>query len=117
MLPFKLFYNKNYLDNILSFNTVANKFRITINTDLDPSIKSHPNNGTIIIFKKYTRVLYYFDTTNMEYNIINSQVADYNFMNIVDINKVYFHQRGIKGAYKSIIFQQLAVWPSTHTLK
>ena len=55
--------------------------------------------------------------TNMENNIINSHVTDYTFLDTVDINKAYFHRRGIKLSDKSIILLQLVGWPSTQTLK
>ena len=55
---------------------MAHKFRISIDTDLYPAINVHLDYGTIIILKKCSGGLYYFDTTNMEYNIINIQVND-----------------------------------------
>ena len=70
ILTFKVFYNENYLAKILSFFVVARKFRIAVDTDLDPSINVHLDGGTSIMFNKYSRGLYYYDTTNMEHNII-----------------------------------------------
>ena len=55
---------------------MAHKFRITVDTYLDPDINVHLNNETIIIFNKCRGGLYYFDITNMENDIINSQVTD-----------------------------------------
>ena len=52
VLTFKVFYDKNYLANILSFSVVARKFRITADTDLDPSTNVHVDRGTSIMFKK-----------------------------------------------------------------
>ena len=46
-----LFVEQSLL-NILSFAALASKFRISINTELDPSIKIHLNDGTRIVFKK-----------------------------------------------------------------
>ena len=48
VLPLKFFYNKNFLANIL----VERKFRITINTYLEPAINVHLIYITIIIFKQ-----------------------------------------------------------------
>ena len=46
------------------------KFRTIIDTDLDLAINAHLNGGTIIMIKKCISGLYYYDTTNMEHNII-----------------------------------------------
>ena len=46
------------------------KFRITVDAYLDPAINMHIDGGTSIMFKKCSRGLYYYDTTNMEHNII-----------------------------------------------
>ena len=66
----KVFYNENYLANILSFFVVVHKFTITVNADLDPDINVHLGGGNSIMCKKYSRGLYYYDTTNMEHNTI-----------------------------------------------
>ena len=55
---------------------MAQKFKITIDTYLDPAISVQLNDGNIIIFKKFSGGLYYFDTTSMEHNIIDIQVND-----------------------------------------
>ena len=110
MLEFKVFYNKRSLVNILSFAAVMRKFGITIDTALYPAINVNLNYGTTIIFNKCSRVIYYFDTTNMEHKIINSQVTDYTFLNTVQINKAYLQQSEIKGSDKSRILQQIVGW-------
>ena len=51
MIPFKVFYKKN-LTHMLSFTTVVRKFRINIDTELEPAINVHLNVVNIIIFKK-----------------------------------------------------------------
>ena len=77
---------------------MVHKFRITIDTALDPAINLHLNNGTIIIFKQCSGGLSYFYTTNMEHNIINSQVMYYTLLNTIEGKNEYFHQRKIKWA-------------------
>ena len=81
MLSFELFYDYNYLANILSFDAVALMFSITTDIYLEPYINIHLNHGTIIILKQCSRVLYYYVTNNMECNNMNGQVTDYTFMN------------------------------------
>ena len=49
ILPFKVFYKEYYLANILSFFVVARKFRINVNTDLDPAINVHLRGGISIM--------------------------------------------------------------------
>ena len=83
MLTLEAFYQNKSLSNIFSFVAVACKFRITINADLYPAINVHLSDGTIIIFKKCSRGIYYFDKTNTEHNIINIQVTDCTFLKTV----------------------------------
>ena len=96
---------------------MARKFSITIDKDLDPDINVQLGDVTSIMFKQWSGGLYYYDTTNTKYNIINIQVNDYTFLNTVESNKAYFRQREIKGAYETRIIQQLVGWTSTKTLK
>ena len=51
MLPFEVFLNEQSLAKILSFAAVAPKFRINIDTELDPYINVHLHGDTRIIFK------------------------------------------------------------------
>ena len=41
MLTFEVLFNEKFLANMLSFNVVASKFKITIDTELDPSINAN----------------------------------------------------------------------------
>ena len=91
MLPFEDFLNEQSLANILSFATVASKFRITNETELDPLINAHLHDGTRIIFKQCRARLYYFDTTNEAF--AEDQTTYYTFLNTVDSNKSCFHRR------------------------
>ena len=94
---------------------MASKFRITIDTGLDPFINVHPHNGTRIIFNKFEAGLYYFETTN--YYFVEDQTTDYKFLNTVDSNKSCFHKQEIKVEDEARILQQLLGWTSTQTLK
>ena len=84
---------------------MASKFRITIDTELDPFINVHLHNGTRIIFKQFGTGLYYFDTSNEAFS--EDQTTDYTFLNTVDINKSCFHRQETKGAEEARILQQL----------
>ena len=64
---------------------MVSKFRITIDTELDPTINVHLHDGTRIIFKQCGAGPYYFDTTNEFF--IEDQNIDYTFLNTVDSNK------------------------------
>ena len=68
---------------------MASKFRITIDTELDPFINVHLHNSTRVIFKQCGAVLYYFDTTNEDFE--EDQTTNYTFLNTVDSNKSCFH--------------------------
>ena len=89
MLTSEFLFNDKYFANILYFDEVAYKFRIPIDTELDPSINVHLQYGTRIIFKQWLSGLYYFDTTNEEF--IQDQTADYTFLNTVECNTSWFH--------------------------
>ena len=104
-LPFGVFLNEQSLSNILLFDAVESKFRITIDTELDPSINIHLNYGTRVIFKQCGAGIYYFDTTNKDFE--EDKTIDYKFLNAVYSNKSCFHRQEIKGPDEAIILQQL----------
>ena len=62
---------------------MAQKLRITTNTDLDPSTNVQFEYSTSIMSDKFSVCLYYYDTNKMENEIINIQVNDYTFLNTV----------------------------------
>ena len=86
---FWIFFIEQSLAETLSFAAVASKFRITIDTELDPFINVHLHNSTRVIFKQCGAVLYYFDTTNEDFE--EDQTTNYTFLNTVDSNKSCFH--------------------------
>ena len=81
-VPWKLYRSKCFTTRI-PLDTFYNltQFRITINTDLERATNVNLQNGTIIMFKKCSGGLYYYDTPNMEPNITKSQVNDSTFLN------------------------------------
>ena len=91
MLTFEFFLNEQSLAKIISFTAVASKFRITIDTELDPFINVQLHNDTRIIFKKYGAGIYYFDTTNEAF--AEYQNTEYTFLSTVDSNKSFFQRR------------------------
>ena len=117
MIPFGGFLNNNSLANVLIFDALVRKFRITIYTDIDPEINVHLDSGTSIKFKQCSGILYYYDTTNIENNTTNNQVIGYTFIIIVESKNSYFHIREIKGSDSAIILQQLVGCPSIQALK
>ena len=96
MSPFEVLFNDQPLARMISFDAVASNFRITIGTELEPSINVHLNYSTSIIFKQYGEGIYYFDTTNEDF--LEDESTDYTIPNIVDSNKSCFHRREIKGS-------------------
>ena len=107
LLPFEFFFNEKSFSNLLFFSAVASKFRITIDAELEPYINVHLHGGIRIIFNKYRAGLYYFDTTNEAFN--KDQTTDYTLPNTVDINKLCFHRRRIKGADEARILLHYAI--------
>ena len=83
--PLKFKKNAQSLTNTLSFAVVASKFRITIDTELDPSINTNPHDGTKIILKQCREGLYYFNTTNKAF--AEYQTKDCTLLNTAESNK------------------------------
>ena len=94
---------------------MAPKFRINIYTGLDLFINVHLHNGTRIIFKQCGAGIYYFGTTNEDFE--KYQNKDYTLLNAVDSNTSCFHKRETKGADGARILQKIVGWLSTQNLK
>ena len=109
------FLNEQPLANITSFAAVAPKFRITIDTELDPFIIVHLHNITRILLKQCGAGIYYIYTTNKAFT--EDQTPEYTFLDTVERNNSFIHRWEIKGADKAIILQQHVVLPSTQSLK
>ena len=70
---------------------MKSNLRITIDTELYPSVNVHIHNITRMIFKEYEADLYYFDTTNKAFT--KDQTIDYPFLNIIEIKKSFFSDK------------------------
>ena len=77
IFSFKYFYNNNSLAKKLSLAEVAGRFRITIDTEIDSLINVNIYDGAIIQFNQVSEVLYYYDSTNREYNNTKNQVTNF----------------------------------------
>ena len=111
MFPFEIKKMEQYLTNIFSFAAVVYKLRITIDKELDSSIKVNIENDTSIMFNQCEGGLYYYDTTNEEFG--KGQTTDYTFLSTVKSNKSCLHRWEIKDAEESRILQTLVRWLPT----
>ena len=62
MFPFDLYFNKDGIANILSMGELADRFRLTMDTDVSQGISFHLNKDKVISFTKFMRRVYYYDT-------------------------------------------------------
>ena len=115
MLPFEKKINEQPLANILSFEAVASKFRVTINTELYPPINVHLQGRTRIIFKQCGAGIYYLDTTNGVF--AEDETIEHILLNKLYSNNSFFHRQETKGAGEARILQQLVGWPYTQILR
>jgi len=85
-----VWYNPDSLANILSLAEVRCKYRVTMDSALEPSMCVHWSDGTIMKFIEYASGLYYHDTAA---NIKPSSkpVSGYPFIVTVAGNKDRFH--------------------------
>ena len=91
MLPFEVLFNDKSAANIIYFYSVASKFSVTIDTEVEPSISVHLRYGTRIILEQRGGGLYYFDTTNEAFG--KYQTIYYTVINKLESNKSCFHRR------------------------
>ncbi len=92
-----VWYNPQSLANILSLAEVRKKFRVTMDTDVEPALCVHRADGTIMKFQEYATGLYYFDASQASDNASNDVIA-YSFVATVASNKLHYHRREIEAA-------------------
>ena len=68
---------------------MESKFRITFDTELDPSINVHLEDGTRVVIKQCGGGMYYYSMTNKAFD--EGQTMDYNFLSTVEGKTSYFH--------------------------
>jgi hypothetical protein len=76
---------------------VRKRNRITMDTDIEPALLVHRQDGTVMKFREYRTGLYYYDASAIT-NDTRTPVTDYCFVQTVQANKRMFHRREIEGA-------------------
>ena len=101
----QVWYNPSSLANILSLALVRKRYRVTMDTSIDPALNVHLPNGVIIRFCEFESGLYYFDSKHLTHNSTNSQLIQYSpppsshtFLQSVANNKQNFTRREIAHA-------------------
>jgi len=92
-----VWYNPDSLANILSLAEVRCKYRVTMDSALEPSMCVHRSNGTVMKFVEYASGLYYHDTAP-SIKPSSESVSGYSFIVTVAGNKDRFHRREIEDA-------------------
>ena len=120
LLPIKVHFNKNSMDNILSFKEVTDipGVRITTDTEKERAMELSLGNGRTLKFKECESGLYFHDTekeTNNveEINNINGDVIDYSYLQTVQENKNFLTKEEVARASKYRIYQSILCWTST----
>ena len=86
---FEVWYNPNSMINILSFNDVSEKFRITMDTAEENAILVHVDeeNGRVMRFKSIDAGLYILDAND------NDFVNHYSYLNVENDNAIEYYSR------------------------
>ena len=113
--PFRVFYNKDSIANILSLAHIRDKYKVTMDSSVDDAFYVHISPKHILRFQRHSPGLYYIDTRNLIDN--KNEVNAYSFFSTVKANKEYFSSRDIEGADRARVLQQLLQWPSTADFK
>jgi Reverse transcriptase (RNA-dependent DNA polymerase)/Zinc knuckle len=99
-----VWYNPDSLANILSLAEVRKVCRVTMDTDDEPAMFVHRNNGMVMKFVEYKSGLYYHDTSQQEHN--------FTFVSTVTDNKRRFTDREIADADAAIALHRKLGRPS-----
>ena len=92
---FRVWYNPSSMVNILAWCDVRKKYRITADTEVEPDIKVHMNNGKIMSFKELSSGLYLADIKDYQEAIEPKQHV---FTNLTSDNKANFTNSQIRAA-------------------
>ena len=98
---FQVWYNPQYMVNILPLSDVRKRFRITIDTALEAAILIHLDDGSIIKFEEVGSGLYLFKSKKLKQS--NKKISDYSYLIVVAGNKENFNNREISRADKARI--------------
>ena len=85
--------------NILSFSKVRNKYRITLDTDVEAAINIHLEASRVMKFDEVRYGLYV--VTGNKHNNTKKLISGYSFLNLVSSNKSKFTRREIEGAERA----------------
>jgi hypothetical protein len=132
-----VYFNKQALANTLSLKDVANKYRVTMDTNDDKSMTVWIDDNKGYKFKECRHGLYSLNITAPEMKIKNSiitenppglkselvndhssqQISNYSFLSTVAANKEYFTYSKIQGADNAPDLQYNLGWPSDQILR
>ena len=90
-----VWYNPDYILNILSWADVASLFCTTSDSAVDDCIFVHIDDGITICFASIDNSIYLIDESNLPKL---KPVTNYSYTNVVDENKLNFTTRELAGA-------------------
>ena len=102
----EVWYNPDSIVSILSLGKVNTMYRITMESSVSHTMHIRLPGGIIMTFHEIPNILYCHDTRSHSVKI-SDQVTDYSFVNIVGANKNLYTTRQVKGADKTVPFNNL----------
>jgi len=110
-----VWYNPESLANILSLAEVCKKFRVMMDTSIEPAMCVYWSDGTIMKFTEFQSGLYYFDTDSERETIDNkssTQFNTYSFIATVAENQSMYHRREVEATDTACKLYHMIGWPS-----
>jgi hypothetical protein len=92
-----VWFNRNSIANILSLADVRKVCRVTLDTMVDPVMRVHRRDGSIMEFTEHETGLYVFDSASSD-NSNSNQFSAYTLVSTVANNKKMFTKREIENA-------------------
>ena len=100
---FHVWYNPNCLANILSLALVSEKYRVTLDTEIENAFSVHISEEHVMKFIRFLPGLYLFDASNVD--LFKLRTA-FSFLSTVASNKKNFKQQEIRKADDAIILNR-----------
>jgi len=113
----KVWFNDQFLANILSMNEVANidGVSITMDTSIDNAIIVNLPDGNTLRFEQVNDGLYAYNPVSGIKS--NNAITNYSFVSTVKSNKNVFTRDQINRADRARKLQEYIGWPSTSSFK
>ena len=100
---FTVWYNPDSLANILSLNLVTEKYRVTLDSEIDNSFSVHISENHVIKFIRGSNGLYYFDASKIDLSKLRNA---FSFLTTVSDKKKLYRTRDVRKATDAVILNR-----------